>query len=215
MEKKKCVIITGGDLSSDESITDRVKNADFIIAVDGGARYAAKLGTVPHLAIGDFDTLTPQEVEELERKGVAIERHPPNKDYTDTHLAVLKALEMGYRDIILVAALGNRFDHTLANVMLLLLPEAKGARIRIIDSIQEISLIRGKEKLNGKKGDIISLLPLSEKVRGISTSGLNYQVPKGQFIMGISNGVSNVFCEDEAEIVVEEGLLLAIRVKKP
>ncbi len=213
MEKKKCLIITGGDLNVDESIIDSVENADYIIAVDGGARYAAKLGMVPHLAIGDFDTLTLQEVGELERKGVVIERHPSNKDYTDTHLAVLKALEMGYRDILLVAALGSRFDHTLANVMLLVLPEAKEARIRIIDSIQEISLIRAKEKLNGKKGDIISLLPLSEKVRGISTSGLSYQVPEGQFVMGISNGVSNVFCEDEAEITIEEGFLLAIRIK--
>ncbi|MCR4441187.1 MAG: thiamine diphosphokinase [Peptococcaceae bacterium] len=213
MKNKKCLIISGGCLETGPFYQALAQEAHCVICADGGARHAAALGIVPALAVGDFDTLTEKELAELAALGTKIIRCPREKDYTDTQMALEKALEMGFQEIDIVAALGGRLDHALANVMLLALPKAEEARIRLLDEDQEVFLIRRKTVLRGKLGETISLLPLSEEVSGIRTRGLYYQVDNGRFVMGIPVGVSNVFSEETAEIEIEKGLLLAIRVR--
>lgn len=183
---------------------------DYVIAADGGARYCNLLGLTPQLVIGDFDTLTQKELARIAAQGIETERFPANKDYADTHLALLRAIEKGYADIIIVAALGGRFDHTLANVMLLALPEAEKINLRILGDQQEIFLVRKEKVWSGRLGTLVSLLPLSEKVTGIKTEGLVYKVPHGTFVMGVPNGISNVMTGSEARVQIESGLLLVV-----
>jgi thiamine pyrophosphokinase len=213
-KEARCVILSGGIMEDYDFHKGIVENAEMVICADGGGRYAQRLGIIPNLVLGDLDTITQVEIEDLKSKGVEFVKYPKEKDYTDTHIALLKALELGYKRIDMLACLGGRFDHALANVMLLALPEARELDIRIIDPFQEIFLIKAEMNIMGKKGETISLLPLSNIVSGISSSGLSYTVPGGTFRMGIPNGVSNVFSEDKAKITVEKGLLLGIRVKK-
>jgi len=210
VENRKCLVISGGELGDPQFYRNNLGTPDFIIAADGGARHARLLGLTPQLVVGDFDTLTAEELQELEEQGVSVERYPVSKDYTDTHIALLKAIQLGYTDIIIIAALGGRVDHALANIMLLALPEAGKVNLKILDENQEIFLIRDKLTLEGEPGRTVSLLPLTEKVSGIRTQGLEYQVPQGTFIMGIPIGISNVMTARQAVIQVEEGLLLAI-----
>lgn len=181
-----------------------------MIAADGGARHAKDLGLIPNLVLGDFDTLTLQELKDWEEQDVNVEKFPPDKDFTDTHLAVLRAVELGYTDLVIIAALGGRLDHTLANIMLLALPQAREHNLIILDEHQEIRLIRDYLIIEGEPGQIISLLPLSDKVSGIITQGLQFQVPQNTFLMGIPNGISNVMTARQATIKIEAGLLLAI-----
>jgi thiamine pyrophosphokinase len=141
-------------------------------------------------------------------------QYPQKKDYTDTYLALQKALELGYKRIEMLACLGGRLDHTLSNVMLLTLPQVRNLDIRILEPTQELFLVKSKMKIAGQKGDVVSLLPLSPEVTGITTTGLYYQVPQGIFTLGISNGVSNIFTENIVEISLEKGQLLAIHIKK-
>ncbi len=214
MSDKKCVIIAGGSLNDVEFHKKIAAQADFLICADGGARHAKKMGLLPHLVLGDFDTLTQLELEELRVAGVKIEQYPREKDFTDTHLALLKALEMGFTHVDLLGCLGGRFDHTYANVMLLALPQVRLANVRILDETQEVMLVSRSMVLEGEPGNQISLLPLSEVVKGIRTEGLVYQVPGGMFTMGIPNGISNVFSKNRAIIEIEEGLLLVIKLRQ-
>lgn len=210
----KCVIISGGQMENDDYHRKIITSADLVICADGGGKHAARLGIIPDLIVGDLDTLSTEEIKRLELSGVEFIKYPKAKDYSDTHLALLKALELGYKRIEMVACLGGRFDHALANVMLLALPLARTVDLSILDPIQEIFLVKPGMKLVGSKGETISLLPLSEEVVGIATSGLLYQVPAGKFVMGVSNGISNVFSTEEVKIFLEKGLLLGIRIKK-
>lgn len=208
--QRKCLLISGGELNNPDYYKDKLIDFTYVIAADGGARHARRLGLIPDLVLGDFDTLTAEELADLQHNGVKTERYPVDKDYSDTHLGLLKAVELGCNDILIIAALGGRLDHTLANIMLLALPQADQARIRIMDENQEILLIRKEAVLEGEKGTKVSLLPLCEKVTGIFTSGLEYLVPQNTFIMGIPNGISNVMTGSKARIQIESGLLLAI-----
>lgn len=214
MKDRRCIIISGGELEADPFYYRVLAEANFVICADGGARNAKKLGIVPQIVLGDFDTLTSLELAELERSGARIIRYPRDKDYTDTHLALLKALEMAFSDIVILGALGGRFDHTLANVMLLALPQAGEAQIRIMDPRQELFLVKKEASLKGIKGETISLLPMSSQVCGIKTRGLGYEVPGGILSMGIPIGVSNYFQEEKAVIEIAQGLLLVVRVRE-
>lgn len=212
--KPKCVIISGGLWIDDEYHLQVLQKAEMIICADSGAGYALRIGIKPDVVIGDLDSLTPEEIDNLQKLNVEFIKFPPQKDYTDTYLALQKALELGYERIEMVACLGGRFDHTLSNVMLFTIPEVQEIDIRILEPSQELFLVKPHMKLWGQRGDTISLLPLTPEVSGITATGLYYQVPQGQFTMGISNGVSNIFIEDVVELSLEKGLLLAIHIKK-
>lgn len=215
MKENRCIIFSGGSFENPGFYKCFIQENDYIICVDGGLRYAHSIGVKPNLVVGDMDTISHKELEDTtEHLNVKVIRYPREKDFTDTHIALLKALELGYKKIIILAALGGRIDHTLANIMLLALPEAISADVRIIEKNQEICLIRNKEELKGVPGQIVSLLPLSKEVKGINTKGLYYEMKKGTMCMGVPIGISNIMTEESATVELEKGLLLAIYTKE-
>lgn len=213
MSSGKCLILTGGIIDNYDLLKDYFQPGDYLICADGGARHARRLGVKPDLLVGDFDTLSEKELDEFARLGTEILRFPREKDYTDTHLALLEGLKRGFDEIVILAALGGRFDHSMANVMLLALPEAREKDIRIVSEYQEITLVSKRRVFAGKKGDSLSLLPLSETVKGITTKGLYYPLVQGVLSIAVSRGISNCFTGESAEVQVEEGLILAILVR--
>ena len=50
-----------------------MREADLRVAADGGARHFLQLDILPHLAIGDFDSLPAAMLQHLEQQGVLIE----------------------------------------------------------------------------------------------------------------------------------------------
>jgi len=211
---EKCVIIAGGVLENEDFHRQILRDARMVICADAGARHAARLGIRPDLVIGDLDTLTEEEIRKLQNRQIALRQFPREKDYTDTHLCLLQALELGYQQIIMLGCLGGRFDHAFANVMLLTLPQARQADVRIVDPWQEIFLIKPNTVITGQKGQVLSLFPLTEEVSGIRTEGLYYQVPGGKLVFGVGNGISNEFSAPEVQISYEKGLLLGILLRE-
>ena len=214
MNNPKCLLISGGPLVISRFFQNEAEKADFIICADGGARHARAIGIKPNILIGDFDTLTPEELEKMVALGAQIIKYPADKDFSDTHLALLKALEMGFTEIDIHAATGGRIDHTIANLMLLALPEGEGASIRIVDEEQTIFRLRKKEVLFADRiGETISLFPLSDCVTGINTKGLRYELQNGTLKIGMPIGVSNSFADAKASVEYEKGCLLAVRLR--
>ena len=157
----RAVIIANGII---EGFRPAIFPDDIIIAVDGGLRHCLELKLRPHTLIGDMDSLSPEEIEAVTRSGIPISRYPARKDHTDLELALQTARSLGADDIVLLGALGARWDMTLANVMLLAAPELAGCQVRILDGTQEISLVRGGEthRFEGNAGDLLSLIPLKD-----------------------------------------------------
>ena len=100
-------IIAGGE----KSRFRRIDEADFIIACDKGAQYAAEEGVVPDLTAGDFDSV-PKGFRPVGETAVL----PTEKNDTDTMFAVRKALSRGCDQIYLYCAEGGRPDHFLGNI---------------------------------------------------------------------------------------------------
>ncbi|HJX38923.1 MAG TPA: thiamine diphosphokinase [Anaerolineae bacterium] len=206
----RAVIVAGGPMPQPPLPELHVGEDDLVVCVDGGARNALAFGLQPHVVLGDLDSMEPELRQHLDQEGVQFVAYPARKDETDSELAVKYALDRGATDLVLLGALGGRIDHTLANVMLLAIPQLQGVRARMIDGRQELILIREEAVIEGRPGDVVSLLPLAGDAAGIHTEGLEYALHGETLTFGAARGVSNVLVAPRARVRVGAGLLLLV-----
>lgn len=212
----RAIIFANGEIHPPLPDRTSFQPDDWFIAADGGAAHCARLGIIPHTLIGDFDSLTSDDIAGLQASGVQIIRYQAHKDETDLELALLHAVHQGATLIKVYGALGARWDMTLANLMLLTHPAFQHSGLKLVDGNQEISLLRGGNHLliQGVKGDTVSLVPLSSEAQAITTQGLEYPLKNGILRMGTPQGVSNVMLSDTCQISLEEGFLAVIHIRQ-
>jgi thiamine pyrophosphokinase len=114
-------------------------------------------------------------------------------------------------EIIMLGATGYRIDHMLANISLLMLGIRRNIPISIIDSKNLIRMIVDSITLKGKKGELFSLIPYTEKVEGLSTRGAHYELEDAVMELGNPYGISNYFEEETVRITIKKGCLLVIK----
>ena len=137
-------------------------------------------------------------------------------EWTAIERRIRKAIELDSDEILVFGALGERWDMTIANLLLLSSSEFSKVTIRLIDGQQEIFPLRGKGELTfkGKKGDTLSLVPLGEYVEGLTLQGLKYPLKDDVLKFAATRGISNVLLEDIATVYLKKGLLLCIHIRK-
>jgi len=212
----RAVIFANGVLNNLQNVHDIILPDDLIIAADGGMTHCQALGIKPSIVIGDLDSLDPDYLKSLQTSGTEIISYPINKDQTDLELALHKAFDLGSDEILVLGALGARWDMTISNLLLPASPEFSKVAIRLIDGHQEIILLRGRGELtfNGKKGDMLSLIPLGQDAYGVALRGLEYPLEDDVLKFGATRGISNVLLEDTATVYLKKGLLLCIHISK-
>jgi thiamine pyrophosphokinase len=190
-----------------------------VIAADGGARHATKLGLELDLWVGDGDSIDPSELEALAAAGVPIDRVDPEKDASDAELALLAAIDAGAGEITILGGLGGpRIDHGLVNLGLLQQPALEGRAARLYDErAARISLLaapagdgRVDAELTGRIDDLVTLVPLGGPARGVTTRGLRYPLAEDTLQAGTSRGLSNVRTAPTASVSLSAGRLLVI-----
>jgi thiamine pyrophosphokinase len=206
----RAVIFANGEFNEPQRVRDLLRADDLIIAVDGGTRYAWEVDADPELVIGDLDSLTADEQQRLRTTGVEVSSFPARKDKTDLELALHRAVDEGAESVIILAALGGRLDQTVANLLLLTLPELQNVDVRVVDGRQEAFLIRDGARIEGQRGDTVSLIPLGSDATGITTQGLEWTLDGDELRFGATRGVSNVLTAEQASVRVRQGLLLCV-----
>jgi thiamine pyrophosphokinase len=188
-----------------------LRAADLLIAADGGALPLLRAGLLPQLVIGDMDSLAAADLATLAERGVELRRYPREKDETDLELALLHAARVGATEIDVLGALGGRWDHTLANVALLALPELRGRRARLLAERQTLFLVRDSTELEGQVGDTVSLLPMAGEARGVTTHGLRYSLHEATLSYERARGISNILLDPPGRVSLRAGLLLVVQ----
>lgn len=192
-----------------------------VVAADGGVRHAATLGVGIDRWVGDGDSVAADDLEHLARLGVSIERADPDKDESDTELAVVTALAAGATRLTIVGALGGaRIDHAFANVALLALDALRGLDVRLVAADARIRLLRAPGDggravtvdLEGRIGDVVSLLPWGARVDGVTTAGLRYPLRDEALLAGPARGLSNVRVAAVARVTIRLGALVVVEV---
>lgn len=207
-------IYAHGALHWDSDAAHWFAAADVRVAVDGGARALLRRGLRPDVALGDWDSLTPAELERLRQMDVAVHTFPTDKDATDLELALLHAAEHGAREMHVFGALGGRWDQTAANLLLLAHPCLRTRRVVLHDGGQRLWLIRGRDQIAGAVGDLVSFVPLGGPARGVTLRGVAYPLENRALPWAGTRGVSNRFVAPHVDVHVREGMLLAIHIPR-
>lgn len=203
----KALIIASGQINSYRRFRSIIREADLVICADGGTRHARQMSQIPTVVIGDLDSMAKEDLAWLEQNHVPVQRHPTEKDASDTELSVEWALANRATDITFIGTTGSRLDHTLASIMLLKPLVDNDIPCRIIDDTNEIYLVTRRLSLSGQAGDFLSIIPLSSKVTGITLEGLAFPLINADIPMGSSLGISNRFVGRKATISIRTGIL--------
>lgn len=200
----KTALIIGNGQETEASIIKNIKY-DYVICADGGLEKAGNYGITPDIAIGDFDSTAPDVLDEYAKK-IALEKFPPEKDFTDTELAVQLAVSKGFKSIILIGASGTRLDHTFGNLLLMEKYYREGVNIVIIDNNNEMKFISDKGHLliDYKEGYYISIIPLTE-LEGLSLEGFKYNLNNVNVQRGSTLCISNQIKDSKGKITLRKG----------
>jgi thiamine pyrophosphokinase len=204
------VVVSGGEAPSRGAVW-AVPEGALVVAADRGLEHARALGLEVAVAVGDFDSASPEAVAAAERAGVRIERHVAEKDETDLELALDAAIDLEPARILVLAGRGGRLDHELSSLLLLCSEKYAGVQIDALVGEAKVHVVRGARELEGVRGELLTLLPAHGVAEGVRTAGLAYPLQGETLDAGSTRGVSNIFVERTARLALERGVLLAIR----
>jgi len=174
---------------------------EFIIGVDIGAYKLAQNKMEIDLSIGDFDSVTNKQFKTILKYSKDIQKFEEKKNYTDTYLALQKALAMEYEEIIIYGGTGGRFDHEFANVNLLQL-----GKVSIVSNNIRMYLLRPGSYNIENKFKYISFFAI-EDVSGLTLKGFKYELNNIELCTEDPLCISN---ELEGSLSFKEGLLLVV-----
>ena len=214
--KKRIAVLAGSPIGDLEWLRRELAAAapEAVLCADGGARYARLLGVVPDLIVGDLDSLAEELQRSFRAEGIAVAGYPARKDETDTQLALERALAMGAGEILVFGALGNRLDHTLANIGLLLLGRNRGATVVLRDESCDVFAVTGEAVIRGEAGQTVSVFPLGGDAAGIDLTGFEYPLAGAAMTLSRPYGISNRLAATTGRIKVGEGSLLVIHYRR-
>ena len=194
-----------------EEIRARARSGALVIAADSGIAHVHALGLVAALLIGDLDSATSESIERARNEGTVVDEHSADKDETDLALALGAARAARVTHATVLGVGGGRTDHLFANALLLAQDSYSDLIIDARFGADLLTVIRAETTLTGSPGDLVTLLAVGGTARGVSTSGLRWQLSSEQLEPGSSRGVSNEMIAGEAVIQIESGVLLAIQ----
>jgi thiamine pyrophosphokinase len=204
------VVFAGGD-PVPVGVARRLPADALVIGADSGIEHAHALGRHVDVAVGDFDSVSPEALRIAELGGAQVLRHPAAKDATDLELALDVAAGRGAEHITVVGGHGGRLDHFLANALLL-----GSARFAPIDvdgwfGDAHVRVIRDHARLVGPVGSLVTLLATDGPARGVTTTGLRFPLRAAVLLPGSTLGVSNEMLGTEATVSVDGGTVLSIQ----
>jgi thiamine pyrophosphokinase len=214
------VIVVSGGIAEGEFTGIAIPSAGYVIAADSGARTALELGLRVDELIGDLDSVPAAVRSRVRESGGRVERFPAAKDATDLELALAAAVTRAPPParLLVLGSGGGRLDHLLGGALLLASPSWAGAdatRVPVIEAWlgqAKITVARGRAVLSASApGELVSILPAGGPARGVTLSGLLYELHDAELTPGSTHGVSNEFTREQATVEVKEGVVLAVQ----
>ena len=215
----------------------KIKNKDiYVVVADGGLKFLLKNGMLPDFFVGDLDSVELEDTptEKTQSDGMQTEDTPTGKakpegalkdilkdtpkeivpvekDDTDMALAVAKAYEKGYRNILLYGGCGGaRISHTLANIQMMSFYAKKGCSLQMLGDGVRLEILHNASKtLSAAMKGSISVICLSDIAEDVTIQGLKYEYT-GALTSDRTLGVSNSFVGKDAMVSVENGTLLLV-----
>lgn len=203
----RCVVVSAAEIKNYEKVKSYFKSDDFFIFCDGGLNHRNGLGVEPNLIVGDFDSFYKKDF------GIETIVLPCEKDDTDTFFAVKEALKRGFDDFLCVGCIGNRFDHSLCNVSVLLYLQEKNVKAILVDDYSEMQIVGSKKVYIEDSFSYFSLMCVAGDVEGVNILDAEYPLENAKIKSSYNYGISNKINRGKRSCVwVEKGCMLLIKV---
>jgi len=206
----KVIIVSGGNPPSKELLTSEIAEDTFLIAADSGANCLYDYNIEPHLLLGDFDSIDKKVLDYFKMCNCIIDIYPTEKDFTDTEIAVKKALCMKPNEIVFLGCTGSRVDHLLGNIGMLKICLENGVKACIKDKNNNIRLVNTSTTLKGAVGQIFSLQSYGDEIIGLTIEGAKYPLNNYNLKIGGSITISNEFAQAKVKLKFKAGMLMVI-----
>ncbi|BDQ02105.1 thiamine diphosphokinase [Ignavibacterium sp.] len=205
---KKCIIIANGRAPSKKVINFfEKKGYTTLICADGGANSAKKLGLVPDYIIGDLDSVSPETIKYFSDKSTIIKITRQND--TDVEKCLKFAIKKGFTEALLLGVTGDRLDHTICNLGIVLKFFNK-IECNVVAENSFLTPTNESITLKSKPGETISLYAFDSKTK-ISSDGLKYQLKNSRLPFGERESTSNVATQNEVKLNIRGGIVFIIR----
>lgn len=207
----RCVIVGAAEIKNYKKIKEFLNPDDFYIFCDGGLNHQKELGVIPNLIIGDFDSY---DFSTVNFTAETI-RLPCEKDDTDVFFAVKTALSRGYKDFILLGVIGQRFDHSLCNISVLMYLRNAHATGLIIDDYSTMQIIGNTDEPVPVPSSYsyFSIMCIDGAISGVTIKNAKYPLENAKIDTSYQFGISNEVSGNEPALVtIKNGLALLIGV---
>jgi len=208
---KRCVIVGGAEIRDYERARAALRPDDCCVFCDSGLKHMDGLGVKPDLIVGDFDS---HEDPRMDVETIVL---PRAKDDTDTVFAAKEMMKRGFGEFLLVGVIGDRLDHTLANLSILLMLDTAGKKAKAIDDFSEMEILSAGAGAPGRisiedRYSYFSLLNISGVAEGITIRGARFPLEDGRIDCDYQYAVSNeVLPGQAAEVTIREGRVLVVK----
>jgi thiamine pyrophosphokinase len=194
-------------------ISPVVARSHSIVAADSGWRHALSVGVTPMVVLGDFDSITAQELHDVHAAEVPLIEYPSDKDLTDAEIALRFVADSQATSLLLVSGGGDRFDHLLSLLHALCDDVLAGIRRCAIVGDTRIDIVTSSQPLTvtTDHGQLVSLVPIAGNVDGVSTAGLRWSLHNDILHATQSRGVSNIAMESSVSVSVTHGHLAVLQ----
>lgn len=211
------LILTGGTIEP-VFANDYIRSCppDYIIAADKGMEFCYQQNLLPDCIVGDFDSASPEVLAYFHKQPQIIwKQYRPEKDETDTELAISTAFEHRATQLHILGATGTRLDHIIGNIQLLHKALIRDIPAYIADPNNRVSLSDGRREIPKDKqyGSYVSILPLTTTVENITLTGFKYPLNRATLYSSNTLGVSNEIAADTGIIEFEEGIAIIVESK--
>lgn len=209
----KIGIVAGGPRAEIPQLHSYKNEIDYWIGADSGAIVLLEQGIPIHLALGDFDSVSELEYEQIKQHTVNIEEYPSEKDETDLELALNEGLKLDPEKIYLFGVTAGRIDHELINMQQLYRLLSHDIDAVIVDCHHEISLYKPGKYIVKKSENYpyVSFIPFTPVVENVSLEGFYYKLTNTNVQWGSTLCMSNKITEETSSFTFTEGILLMIK----
>ena len=211
------MIISGGTID-DEFVLQMLNEiqAEYVIGVDRGLQFLYRNHVMPTHIVGDFDSVKAELVEYYEKQTqVPIRKFRPEKDASDTEIALHLAIELGAEKVWILGGTGSLFDHVMANIQILKIAQDHGVKAYLQDSNNRIFLAEKEVMLckQNQFGDYFSVFPFGGIVEDISIEGAKYPLSHYRLCPNSSMCVSNELQEEQVKITFPTGMIVLMETR--
>ena len=223
----RCVIVGGAPITDYENVRRYLRDDDYYIFCDCGLKHLQKLrtpsgeevlpaGIVPDLIVGDFDSYErPQLEQDAQLADVETIVLPTVKDETDTAFASSEGIRRGFRDFLIIGAVGGRMDHTLVNLSLLYKLHKAGCTATLVDDLSEMTIAKKEPSYIDDSFKYFSLFNMFGPTSDIAITGAKYNITGAEILPDEQYATSNeVLPGQTACVTVGEGTLLLIKIRR-